>query len=71
MFQLNNNEWNVLMSQIVTSKTETRGGIKKLPFAFTEHGLTMLAGVLKSEKGNKYEYSDSKSVYSHALLCKQ
>jgi hypothetical protein len=36
-----------LMSQNVTSK---RGGTRKLPFVFTEHGVAMLSSVLKSEK---------------------
>jgi len=38
MFQLNREEWNFLMSQIVISKTEKRGGTQKLPYAFTEQG---------------------------------
>ena len=40
------------MSQIVMSKRnaglETRGGYHKLPFAFTEQGIAMLSGVLRS-----------------------
>ena len=47
MFQLTDNEWENLMSQIVTSSW---GGRRKLPFAFTEHGVAMLSGVLRSEK---------------------
>jgi hypothetical protein len=35
------------MSQIVISSW---GGTRKLPFAFTEHGITMLASVLRSER---------------------
>jgi hypothetical protein len=50
MFQLNKNEWKILMSQIVISKTEKRGGTQKLPYAFTEQGLAMLSGVLNSDK---------------------
>lgn len=50
MFQLSNEEFKVLISQIVTSKTETRGGTKKLPYAFTEQGVAMLSSVLKSKK---------------------
>jgi hypothetical protein len=50
MFQLNKNEWEVLMSQFVISKTEKRGGTQKLPYAFTEQGLAMLSGILNSEK---------------------
>ena len=52
-FQLAKEENDVLMSQIVTSKRnagqETRGGYHKLPYAFTEQGIAMLSGVLKSD----------------------
>jgi hypothetical protein len=47
MFQLTNNEFDNLISQIVTSSW---GGTRKLPFAFTEKGVAMLASVLKSGK---------------------
>ena len=40
----------VLISQSVTSKAELRGGIRKLPWVFTEHGALMAANVLRSEK---------------------
>ena len=55
MFQLTHQEWkkvavneNVtdLKSQIVTSNW---GGVRKLPYAFTEHGVIMLASLLRSE----------------------
>ena len=49
MFQLDNNEHSFLRSQIVTSKTETRGGRQYLPYAFTEQGCAMLSSVLRSE----------------------
>ncbi|MBO4698858.1 ORF6N domain-containing protein [bacterium] len=49
MFQLNEQEFEFLRSQIVTSKIETRGGRQYLPYIFTEHGIAMLASVLKSE----------------------
>jgi len=45
MFQLTSNEVQDLISQIVTSSW---GGTRKLPFAFTEHGVLMLSSVLKS-----------------------
>jgi hypothetical protein len=50
MFQLTKLEWETLISQTVISKTETRGGTQKLPYAFTEQGLAMLSGILKSKK---------------------
>jgi hypothetical protein len=49
MFQLSEREYNSLRSQIVTSKTG-RGGRRYLPFVFTEHGVAMLATVLRSER---------------------
>lgn len=39
-------------SQIVTSSRKHRGSTY-LPYAFTEHGVTMLASVLKSQKARK------------------
>ena len=47
MFELTEIEFNSLRSQIVTSN---RGGIRYMPFAFTEHGIAMLSSVLNSEK---------------------
>jgi len=47
MFQLTDEEFKNLRSQIATSSW---GGKRYLPFAFTEHGITMLASVLKSKK---------------------
>ena len=46
MFQLNNEEFTNLMSQIVTSSW---GGIRKLPYVFTEQGVAMLSGLLNSD----------------------
>jgi hypothetical protein len=50
MFQLSMKEWESLRFQFETSK---RGGRRYLPYAFTEHGVTMLGNVLKSEKAIK------------------
>ena len=49
MFQLNENEWNFLRSQIVTLKSGRGKHRKYLPLAFTEHGVAMLSGILNSE----------------------
>ncbi|MCL2289412.1 MAG: ORF6N domain-containing protein [Bacteroidetes bacterium] len=46
MFQLTNQEFASLRSQIVTSRW---GGLRHHPYAFAEHGVTMLASVLKSK----------------------
>ena len=61
MFQLNEDEFENWKSQIATSNSNlisqivisSWGGIRKPPFVFTEHGVTMLASVLKSETAVK------------------
>lgn len=57
MFQLTRNELESVKSQFATSPNNLfagqEGGTRKLPFAFTEHGVTMLASVLKSETAVK------------------
>jgi len=47
MFELTREEFNSLRTQFATSK---RGGIRYMPFAFTEQGVAMLASVLNSPK---------------------
>jgi len=49
MFQLNKEEFKILMFQNGTSK-KGRGGTRKLPLVFTEHGVAMLSSVLKSKR---------------------
>ncbi len=55
MFELSIEEYKILRSQIVTSminisKKQDRGGQRYLPYVFTEHGVVMLASVLKSKR---------------------
>jgi len=50
MFQLNLEEFENLKSQFATSRW---GGRRKLPYAFTEHGVLMLSSVLNSERAIK------------------
>ncbi len=47
MFQLSEEELEILMSQIATSSW---GGRRKMPYAFTEHGVLMLSSVLYSDR---------------------
>ena len=47
MFQLTAEEWENLKSQNATSSW---GGRRKLPYAFTEHGVLMLSSVLNSDR---------------------
>jgi hypothetical protein len=49
MFQLTEEEYENLKSQIATSSSGW-GGKRKIPFAFTEHGALMAASVLNSPK---------------------
>ena len=68
MFKLTQEEWNLNWSRFVTSSKKHRGndvnlksqivtsswgGSRKLPYAFTEHGVTMLASILRSERAVK------------------
>ena len=46
MFQLTNEEFNLIFQ----NGTSSWGGTRKLPYAFTEHGVAMLAGLLNSSK---------------------
>ena len=48
MFELSKIEWETLRCNISTSNT--RGGTRYLPFAFTEQGVAMLSSVLNSDK---------------------
>ena len=61
MFRLTKEEWEIMLSQSVTTSSsqivmmdlpKNRTG-KYLPYAFTEHGVTMLASILKSPKARK------------------
>ena len=47
MFQLTDEEWKNLRSQIVTFKKDTR---KYKPYVFTEQGVSMLSSVINSER---------------------
>lgn len=51
MFEITEQEYNSLIfsltSQIVTSNK--KGGLRYMPFAFTEHGVIMLASLLRSD----------------------
>ena len=46
MFQLTNEEFDLIFQ----NGTSSWGGTRKLPYAFTEHGIAMLAGLLNSTK---------------------
>ena len=48
IFQLTKSEYDNLKSQIGTSSLNTYGGVRKMPYAFTEQGVAMLATILKT-----------------------
>jgi hypothetical protein len=50
MFQLNKEEFENLKSQFAISRW---GGRRKLPYAFTEHGVLMLSSILNSDRAIK------------------
>ena len=68
MFQLTEEEFKILKSQIATSSSDEDktgwGGTRKLPFAFTEHGVLMLSSVLNSERAIKVNIQIMR-VYVH------
>ena len=51
-FQIDKNEYDNLKSQFVTSSWSNYGGIRKLPYVFTEQGVAMLATVLRTENAS-------------------
>ncbi|HNS17375.1 MAG TPA: ORF6N domain-containing protein [Bacteroidales bacterium] len=67
MFLLTQEEFDNLKSQIATSSW---GGKRKLPYAFTEHGVLMLSSVLNSDRAVKVNIQIMR-IYSrlrHLLL---
>ncbi len=56
MFRLSVDEWQLMRSQIVTASAhenfvlQNKRNTTITPFAFTEHGVTMVASILKSKK---------------------
>ncbi len=53
MFRLTIEEWEQMRSQFATASAQSKRNTAITPFAFTEHGVTMLASVLKSKKAIK------------------
>jgi hypothetical protein len=47
MFQLTEEEWEILRSQIVTSRLSDHGGRRTPPYVFTELGVAMLSSVIR------------------------
>lgn len=51
-FQISKEEFNILKSQIVTSK-EDKIGLRKIPFAFSKDGIKLLSKILRKESAIK------------------
>ena len=66
MFVLTEKEVEHMVSQFVIPSKSYFGGA--LPFAFTEHGVTMLANVLKSKKARQ-KRCDCKGFYCFKTVC--
>ncbi len=50
MFQLSTKELEIWRSQFVMSNPAAKMGLRRRPYAFTEHGVAMLSSVLSSER---------------------
>lgn len=68
IIRLEKTEWDGLKSKFSTS---IKGGKTKLPFAFTERGLYMLATILKSERATHTTLAIIDAFYKLRLLTRQ
>ena len=73
MFQLTQTEYDVLLSQIVIANSLKKS--RFLPYAFTEQGISMLSGILHSERAVKINIEIMRAfvgfrkyLYSHKEL---
>jgi hypothetical protein len=69
MFKLTQEEWHqVSSSQFVMMKLPRNRTGKYLPLAFTEHGVTMLASILKSPKARKMNIAIVRAFIAYRKL---
>ena len=68
MFELTREEWQNLRTQIASSSW---GGLRYMPFAFTEHGVTMIASILNSQKAIDMNIAVVRAFISLRKLTKQ
>ncbi|HEY6503979.1 MAG TPA: ORF6N domain-containing protein [Chitinophagaceae bacterium] len=71
MFRLTKQEWESLRSQFVTLEKGRGKYPKYLPYAFTEHGVTMLANVIKSSRAIKMSIAVVRAFISLKQLALQ
>ena len=63
-FQLTKEEYNNLKFQIETSNSNNNyGGVRKIPYVFTEQGVAMLATILKTKVAAQISVSMMKKKY--------
>ena len=70
MFQLSASEWENMSSQFVMTYP-TKRPKNALPLAFTEHGVTMLANILKSKKARQTSISVVRAFIAPQAVCPQ
>ena len=68
MFRLTKKEWNSMSSQFVSGSQKHRSK-SYLPFVFTEHGVTMLASVLRSNTAVKMNIAIVPRVHCTKKIC--
>ena len=68
MFQLTAKEFDSLRSQFATSK---RGGIRYLPYVFTEQGVAMLSGIINSDTAIKMNIAIMRAFVAIRNLSRQ
>jgi len=68
MFELTREEWQNLRTQFASSSW---GGLRYMPFAFTEHGVTMIASILNSQKAIDMNIAVVRAFISLRKLSKQ
>ncbi len=72
MFRITSKEWEELSSsQIVMMDFPKNRTGKYLPYAFTEHGVAMLASILKSEKARKMNIAIIRAFIALRKLAKK
>lgn len=64
MFQITSKEWQDMSSQIVMTSVNKRPKTA-LPLVFTEHGVTMLANILKSKKARQTSIAIVRAFHRH------
>ena len=65
IFQLSKDEFKIIL--MLKNSTSSWGGVRKLPYAFTEQGIAMLSGVLPSISLASFPVALISPVFLHRL----